>query len=212
VFLGKGDGTFKQHVKYALSTPSFIATADFNGDGILDLVFDYSPDGHHAVIALMLGKGDGTFGKVRTLIKPKGTCDAFAAPLVLNDFNGDGKLDIAFCQANEIGVKLGNGDGTFGKGRFYSIPSGQCAFSFAAGDFNSDNKTDLLVSYCNAARNDRAEYFLGNGDGTFSSKRSLKIPGGGFSGFGIVPGDFNGDGLLDFLFEFQGGFSIFPQE
>ncbi|MGA2099417.1 MAG: choice-of-anchor D domain-containing protein [Candidatus Acidiferrum sp.] len=38
VLLGNGDGTFQQPVLYEVSSPLGVATADFNGDGILDIV------------------------------------------------------------------------------------------------------------------------------------------------------------------------------
>jgi hypothetical protein len=216
VFLGKGDGTFKQHARYPISHPYLLlATADLNDDGVLDLIFFYIPDGIHNSIGRMLGKGDGTFGKAQTSSQPLTVC-GFGPPFVLGDFNSDGKIDLAYCDGNQIGVQLGNGDGSFGKPKFYSVPDKECAFSFAAGDFTADNKTDLMVSYCHQTKTnveDAAEYFLGNGDGTFQKRRSLKIPGGGFAEEGIVPGDFNGDGLLDFVYEFGlGGFSVYPQQ
>ena len=37
VFLGKGDGSLQPSVRYDLLTPFFVAAADFNGDGKLDL-------------------------------------------------------------------------------------------------------------------------------------------------------------------------------
>lgn len=215
VFLGKGDGTFKQHVKYPSDDPFGLMTADFNGDGILDLIFDYTPNGTGSFsISLMLGKGDGSFRKVHTVFQPSTACGA-APPFLLNDFNRDGKIDLAFCNGNQIGVQLGNGNGSFGMPKFYSIPDKQCGFIFTAGDFTSDNKTDLLVSYCYETRTgakDAAEYLLGNGNGTFQAKHSLKVPGGGVAGGGIVAGDFNGDRLLDFVYEFGlNGFSVYPQ-
>lgn len=216
VFLGKGNGAFKQHAKYPIFNPYFISTADFNGDGVLDLIFVHELSNGAPSIALMLGKGDGTFGKMHTIAEPQGICDAIARPVAIDDFNEDGKLDLAFCQTTQIGVKLGNGDGTFGKSKFYSIPDKQCGFTFAVGDFTSDNRSDFLVSYCyhtNTGYKDAAEYLLGNGDGTFQNRHGLKIPEGGVAEGGIVPEDFNADGLLDFIFGFAlGGFSVFPQQ
>jgi hypothetical protein len=215
VFLGKGNGSFKQQIRYPIGHPYFlVATADLNGDGVLDLIFYYIPDGLHNAIGWMLGKGDGTFGKARTLTQSLTTC-GFAPPFALDDFNGDGKIDLAYSDCNRIGVQLGKGNGSFGKPKFYSIPDNQCAMSFAAGDFTSDNKSDLLVSYCHFTHTgfkDASEFFLGNGDGSFQKKRSLKIPGGGFAGEGIIPGDFDANGLLDFVFEFPlGGFRDYLQ-
>jgi VCBS repeat protein len=84
VFLGEGDGTFKQQMKYRVFYPYFITTADINGDGVLDLVFVHELSNGDPSVAVMLGKGDGTFGKVRRVVKPEGGC-GFAPPFALND-------------------------------------------------------------------------------------------------------------------------------
>jgi hypothetical protein len=84
-------------------------------------------------------------------------------------------------------------------------------FSFAAGDFNSDGKTDLIVSETGVK--DQFGILLGNGDGTFQPLTPVKIPGPFASGeLGIATGDFNSDGLLDFIFQLGGaGFNVYPQ-
>ena len=104
VFLGKGDGTFTQKAKYPARNPYFVTTADLNGDGTLDVIFNYLLDGCcKPAIATMMGKGDGTFGKPHVVAKPVPGC---APPFVLDDFNGDGNIDLAFCNGNRIGVQL----------------------------------------------------------------------------------------------------------
>lgn len=61
IFLGAGDGTFRQTWSFALPQRGkvfHIATADFNQDGIADLVITSENDGNYEV---MLGNGNGTF-------------------------------------------------------------------------------------------------------------------------------------------------------
>jgi hypothetical protein len=57
--LGKGDGALQPPQRYYFAAGVFsIAAADFNGDGILDLVFAGTlPD-----LVVMPGNADGTFG------------------------------------------------------------------------------------------------------------------------------------------------------
>ena len=95
---------------------------------------------------------------------------------------------------------LGNGDGTFQKPAFYAtgLASGT-GFSFAVGDFNSDGNTDFLVSQPGTPAENAI--LLGNGNGTFQKAQNLELPGGAAGDGGIVVGDFNSDGLLDFVFE-----------
>jgi hypothetical protein len=123
----------------------------------------------------------------------------------VNDFNGDGKFDLAFCNNSQIGILIGNGDGTF-KGPVFYDAGQQGDFNFAAGDFNSDGNTDFIVSHDGLDNN----FFilLGNGDGTFQPEKMVKLPGPPDNGEnGIVVGDFNSDGLLDFVFQ-PGGFGL----
>src|SRR5215510_3491292 len=59
VLLGNGDGTFQEGVNYGTGfAPSFVAVADFNGDGVQDLAV--ANEGSNNV-SVLLGNGDGTF-------------------------------------------------------------------------------------------------------------------------------------------------------
>ena len=89
-------------------------------------------------------------------------------------------------------------------------------FSIAVGDFNSDGKTDLIANYFTSGNFNQSEtdLFLGNGDGTFQPKKVIKLPGEPFynAEIGIVPADFNSDGLLDFIFQQPGDIAVFMQK
>ena len=64
--------------------------------------------------------------------------------MLLADFNGDGKLDLATLGSLGPGVALGNGDGTFqAPGSSYYV--GSPSSPFAVGNFNRDGKPDLAV-------------------------------------------------------------------
>ncbi len=111
--------------------------------------------------------------------------------VVVADFNGDGKPDIAIVDrvSNTISVLLGNGDGTFAPAATYA--TGADCIAIAVGDFNGDGKLDLITA-------NRAAYtisiLLGNGDGTFGSHVDYTA---GTEPMAIAVGDFNGDGFLD---------------
>jgi hypothetical protein len=63
----------------------------------------------------------------------------YFAQVAIEDFNGDGKLDVA-CGAGDF-LLLGNGDGTFQA----PLSLGFDGTEIAAGDFNGDGRPDLAV-------------------------------------------------------------------
>jgi hypothetical protein len=219
VFLGQGDGSFKHQADYTqfVATPSQVLAADFNGDGVLDLAVATQGGPY-----ILQGRGDGTFDKPRRLVGNNNVGCSFGPALFVTDFNGDGKPDLAYCERDassnlgKIWVALGNGDGTFKKPVSVTVHPYQGAFSFAVGDFNSDGKTDLIANYFTSSKFDHTEtdLFLGNGDGTFQKKKIITLPGSPYynAELGIVPADFNADGLLDFVSLAPGEADVFVQK
>ena len=138
-----------------------------------------------------LGNGSSTLNFVNS-----GNYLTTATPesVVTADFNGDGIPDLAVAarNGNTLTILLGKGDGTF-----TALPIAFAANTYpmylAAGDFNSDGKTDLALVIGNVG----VEIFLGKGDGTFTTGQTVNTVvtngGGGF----LVAGDFNNDGILD---------------
>jgi VCBS repeat protein/centrosomal CEP192-like protein len=162
--------------------PYGMATADFNGDGKLDLVV---ADNSGNAVSVLLGKGDGTFQAPVNY-----TVGTSPTAVAVGDFNGDGKLDLAVgssaVNGGQVNILLGNGDGTFQSAKNFSVTC--CPSSVAVGDFNGDGKLDLVMATSSAS------VLLGNGDGTFQTV--LDYPAGSYPAT-IAVGDFSGDGLLD---------------
>jgi len=208
VFLGKGDGTFKriQSDDRLIAGASVITTADFNNDGILDIMIVTGA----GPTAILLGNPDGTFQTPTNVTTIAAGCGS-GATFAVDDFNRDGNTDLAFCAiatngAGRMYVMLGNGDGTFKHPVYY--PTGTVngnPFRFTEGDFNSDGKTDFLVSSSPGFNQFQCTVLFGKGDGSFQGYRTVKLPVGSWGEVGITAGDFNSDGLLDFEFGTPGG-------
>jgi hypothetical protein len=121
----------------------------------------------------------------------------FYPPLVLakGDFNGDGQTDLAVAYGyystgggSEIGILLGNSDGTFQPVAYF--PSGSDPVSVAVADFNGDGKADIVAANVGGTVN----ILLGNGDGTFRAPVAYST---GNTAYSVAVADFNGDGKAD---------------
>jgi hypothetical protein len=194
--LGTGGSSLRLATGATYSTgeePWTVVTADFNGDGKLDIAttaFDSLGTAVPGSVVILMGNGDGTFTVAPTIATPEQPCC-----LVTGDFNNDGKPDLAFAslQDGSITILLGNGDGTFSPG---STISGSFAdvFDLEVGDFNGDGNLDLVASN---PQTEKVLVLLGNGDGTFTPVATP--PSTGNNPIAIAVGDFNQDGVLDMV-------------
>jgi uncharacterized protein (TIGR03437 family) len=178
---------------------SNFAIGDFNGDGKPDVVApaylvvvgdEDTPQPGPTFMFLFLGNGDGTFDAPRAVIplpNPFGYVHA-------GDFNGDGKLDLAFTNGGgettggTLYVALGHGDGTFSSPIAYATPV--APYDFFVADFNRDGKLDVVVN--SLAQSPSGALLLGNGDGTFQSPLPI-------SAFPYAVSDLNRDGIPDLV-------------
>ncbi|MFO0910364.1 MAG: FG-GAP-like repeat-containing protein [Isosphaeraceae bacterium] len=122
VLLGNGDGTFQpQRTFDAVVSPESLVTADFDGDGQVDLaVLENFPQlGGFSMLAILIGRGDGTFKPAVNYTTP--FADG-AGPMVVADLTGTGNKDILIFSKNSpfAQVFLDNGDGTFRDGGTFS--------------------------------------------------------------------------------------------
>ncbi len=196
--LGNSNGTFQSPINSYFSTyvgENGIAIADFNGDGIPDLVItanDPSSTNGFAFVGVCLGNGDGTFQDI-VQVAGSGANYVGAITAAIADFNGDGKLDIATAIQTAgpvieglINISLGNGDGTFDAG--VSVPNVPLVTTpLLVGDFNADGNLDLATG---------GYFYYGQGNGTFpTSNGSANAP------TFVLAEDANNDGLLDVIDE-----------
>jgi uncharacterized repeat protein (TIGR01451 family) len=185
ILLGNGDGTFtfdrqvSVAVEFSILSPGFshihsVAAADLNHDGKADLLIGSNGPGFdcpHILctrkltkISTFLGNGDGSFqgeqivasAIVQTSTSTHSSSGSEIDRPFMGDFNGDGKLDLAYrmtpvsnsvSQPSSLEIQLGKGDGTF-NAPFSSGLQNCNPFAdsiVAAHDLNGDKLTDLIA-------------------------------------------------------------------
>lgn len=175
--------SFASPYQNAVSSPTSVATGDFNRDGRIDVAFS-SVSGNK--VGIRLGNGNGTFQAASYF-------STGSAPLsvAVGDFNGDGKLDLASANSGSgnVSVLLGNGDGSFQNAVPYA--AGTSPFAVATGDFDRDGVLDLAVAN-NGSSN--VSVLSGQGDGTFGAAVHYGAASGPFA---LAVADLDRDGSLD---------------
>ena len=217
VLLRNPAGGFQAPVSYTLQSGSqavAIAVGDMNGDGKNDIVtssmFNMNSGAFGGTVDVALGNGDGTLGKQNSYAMngfPGGAFGSASSGIVLGDFNGDKKLDVAAgfqtspgnANSGGVSVLLGNGDGTLRPAVTYGGGSAS-VYSLVAGDFNGDGKLDLAAG----AGTDQVDggvlmVLLGNGDGTFQAAKNISVGSPAGVPSAIAAADVNGDGKLDLV-------------
>ena len=171
VLLGNGDGTFsdpKKAVTYVVGNqPSAIALGTFNSitDSNVGFVVSNFADNTYSVFT---GNGDGTFSQVRGSPFPLSSGETGPIAIAVNDFNGDGKADLAIVNetSNNVAVLEGNGDGTFKEFPRSPLAVGSFPVAIASGTLAGSTGPALAI----ANQNDNSvSVYLGNGDGSFAT-------------------------------------------
>ncbi len=184
---GPGGFTALPSVSASANLPS--ALADFNGDGILDLVAMSGND-----LELFFGNGDGTFG-------PGQLITGGSAPCLVGDLNEDGHLDLVCAVAGMVGyVELvGSDTGAFTTGRMLSIDCVNqfiCDMPVYLAELNGDGHLDLVEETFLWSDNTWVlKVAFGNGDGSFQAGTTYPS----IAPVSFAFGDVNGDGRPDLI-------------
>jgi hypothetical protein len=201
VLFGNGDGTFRAATAQSVSVNTGIISpvaVDLNGDGKVDIVGSTA-----SAVQALISKGDGTFTLGAYSNAPAGQAGSGAANMVVADFNGDKKEDVAAFNT----MLLGNGDGTLQGNQ--AIPG---SFGFSTlGDFNGDGFPDFAsIGPVEAAQGSvplaQANLYIWLNDGknnfTLAHTYEINLTSPDFADIvgyaGIGPAaDLNGDGKVD---------------
>ncbi|MFZ1919578.1 MAG: FG-GAP-like repeat-containing protein [Terriglobales bacterium] len=207
VLLGNGNGTLRsaRYLDVTSSMPTdglSVAAADFNGDGLQDLVFpsgcgpgvSCTPSG----FTLLLSNGTGGY---QTPVSSTAPVEG-SRFLIVGDFNGDGKPDVATfndsdpsATADSVSIFMNTSNGTFAAPNVFEA-GGETPTSIVTGDFNGDGKLDIAVLEYDSSSQPLLGILLGNGDGTFQPVITSSTNN---FGMWMAAADFNGDGKTDLI-------------
>jgi FG-GAP-like repeat/PASTA domain len=178
LYVGADASLVRQSVTPARS-PSALATADLDSDGILDLIAGSATD---ALVSVFKGLGDRTFAAPHEYASRSA-----ATSLVATDLNGDDVPDVAV-SGDGVSILFGNDDGTL---RQYQSGGGfRGARAIAAEDFDADGLVDLAIAH----GANLVTVIHNEGDERFANAASYQVGG---TPVAIAVADIDGDGTTD---------------
>ena len=210
VFINKGtngNAIFDLHSTLPLgSYISWIYTADFNGDGLDDILLSYrirngvfNPDQLTAVIKLSQKSVDGTLSfktyQTPTVQIPHNLIDTH----LIGDYFGEGKCSILIQSVSENktpNTKLLTYDAANDNFKLYSFIESLSANRFFPADYNGDGITEILYKNENGASSIVQVKSTDNNICYYAEIYN----GSPYNWSDCYPGDYNGDGLIDALF------------
>lgn len=175
VFLGKGDGTFGPRVDQTpVSTPMYLALADLDLDGKLDLAVASSVD--HQV-SVLLGDGKGAFGPPMLISNRLLQLTGIEAALM----DGDKLPDLLVADVAEDVVAIARGKGGGAYLAPAAFPTGKGPLALAVGDVDRDGHLDVVtVNGGTIPKNTDATFSVlyGDGNGNLAAPSTCAIYNG----------------------------------
>ena len=165
--------------------PASLAVADVVGSPAADLLLTYS---EQSVVEILPGNADGTFGPA--------TFVPTSSPvwlLRLGRMDAGASLDLVL-QSQDNGIQFGANQGGGAFGPFSSLPPGRAGFGVLLGDYNRDDKLDVLADAYTGTPI-VLQTWLGDGTGGFGPH--IDTGNVVYKRFGLVQGDIDGDGNPD---------------
>ena len=178
------------------SRPRSFVINDFNNDNQRDIAVANSAS--HC-IGIFLGYNNYSFTNQTTFDTGS---DSSPQSIAAGDFNKDNYLDIVVANYgnDNIGVFLGDGNGSFSNQKTFTTGPYSQPYSVAVDDFNNDTFPDIIVA--NYGTNE-VRVFVSDGNGAFADIIVIST-GYGSHPFFVVTGDFNNDQKVDFAVANEG--------
>jgi hypothetical protein len=203
LLLGNGDGAFSPGPAFTFNgVPVAIASADFDGDGIPDLatvVCSTRLPSSDCSLLINHNNGGATFTTLQTIALPGQVF--FPGGLLTDDFNLDGRPDLAAASGASVLIFTDSSSGSFQLSSTVSPPNSGGIVSFASGRLNRDAAPDLVVLAFDTENvpmpPETVFSFLNRQSGRFFQLRSQISAG--IVAANVYLGDITGDGLDDLI-------------
>lgn len=191
--LASNTGQFQSATTVAVgSSLRGVATADFNGDGKVDIA---AIDIALKRLFVLSGEGNGTFGAPQ----PFQVGNQGPIALAVGNFDNGNGPDVVTANgtAGTITTFLNQGgDNGLLAPPNISLGAGSNPHAIGTADFSSDGFDDIVVLVSGSGGPDNVAYLQNNGVGSFQSVTPVNFPvGAGTKALTIS--DFNGDGIPD---------------
>ncbi|MDS4028772.1 MAG: FG-GAP-like repeat-containing protein [Candidatus Contendobacter sp.] len=203
-----GNLSFQPQATFAVgANPSDIALGDLDGDGKLDvIVANANIQSSNPIQTVSVRRNTSTVGALSLAAEQTFNVGSKPGALALGDLDGDGKLDVAVANSDNISnvnvmpdtVSVLRNAGSVGAIAFdaqVTFPTDDIPGSVAIGDIDGDGKAELVVGNTNS---NNVSVYRNTSSGVGNVNFAAKIDFSTGSGLKAVRlGDLNGDGKLD---------------
>jgi hypothetical protein len=196
--LGQSDGTFSAPVSlgsFSLSiSPTMVVAGDFNQDGFTDLILVGAlVNSSNYSYQVLLNDGSGHFATAGSgpFLPTNGP-----PPILVGDYNHDGKPDLAVGASNSGAFSFfyGQGSGTFGASLSVGSSLGGVVVFANSADLNGDGYPDFVYLEEFSNGSNQIRMLMSTSGGTYKDSQVAGLPS---PTLGFVVGDFNSDHIPD---------------